>query len=463
MTTLSIQHYSNLTKLTDSERQRGQRQEGIIGVEGLVQVPGALVVASKEHLDRMEELLHTNRLSRQLTEQFRHTERQCLQQLVLLLVHLLSLSCNKESGDPLLSSDHVAQELDAVLPVLGPPTLTDPMHPRHDHINDVVHHPMEMRHGVAVSRLVAQLPCHDLMEGRHPTTGNVSHITTRSARLGVVAHKLVVVRVVDDAVQDVARPPRETRLTDGAPHLITPLRLVDAIATIGARTRVLSEDPEVVDVVLSTLVLLTLHRHAFPTVLDVTHQARIRLRIQRPIALRTRTGEHDGDTSTRRLTIRRILLTPTDGIPLTLLLLETVLEYTDLHLELTDLLHQFLIPFLEPRHPLESREFGARLRLQTLLDMLAIGGAHVGLGHVLAEEVLVPARIAEHALGLEGVLHQICLHTLPTGILCTIRAHDCGSDTLRVDLGADATGSGCRGHDRIMRLVLICQSMRKRW
>jgi hypothetical protein len=53
-----------------------------------------------------------------------------------------------------------------------------------------------------------------------PATGNV---TCRTWHTSVVAHVLVIVRVVDDVRLDTPRAPTERRVTLGTPHLVTPI------------------------------------------------------------------------------------------------------------------------------------------------------------------------------------------------------------------------------------------------
>lgn len=72
----------------------------------------------------------------------------------------------------------------------------------------------------------------------------------------VLAEKLIVMRIVDHAIENVAGPPREASLALGAPHLVASVSFEDPHMALGTRARVLVQEFDCIHILLLALVIL---------------------------------------------------------------------------------------------------------------------------------------------------------------------------------------------------------------
>ena len=98
---------------------------------------------------------------------------------------------------------------------------------------------------------------------------NVSRVARDNAV--VLAEKLVIVRIVDHAVEDITGTPREACLALGTPHLVASVGLVDPHVALWTRARVLLQERNRVHIILIALVF-SLTRQPLVAVALGTHK-----------------------------------------------------------------------------------------------------------------------------------------------------------------------------------------------
>jgi len=264
------------------KRRRRYRQDRVLRRVLLVQHLHTLVVAPHQGFHARDKIGRRHRLRTVLSKDLRPIERQSLEQLVHATVRLLLLGCLVQHLQPLLLLDMLPKVLDAPLPKTRRLHSATMVHVGHEHFNDVIHEAVRVQNEERVRFGCLHLN-HDLLnliDMWHASTWDVTKIAWGRMTTATSSHVLIVVRVVNGAVDNISRLPREARVAYGAPHLVASLRLVNPILALRARLRVLSQDLDGVDGVLVALVggiIIGAWLEAMLTILLFAHDALVRM------------------------------------------------------------------------------------------------------------------------------------------------------------------------------------------